>query len=406
MKRVLWVTAIPPCFDAGGGGEIRQAHLLDGLADRFDVDLLLAGRLDDERVRDRLHSVQEVSVDPYVDPTGSIRRRLRDVRWQVVERRPDEVARQRRVRKALTPYLVAGGAPEIVCVEYIGLAPLVPTRRRGFWVLTLHNLTSEMARHSASIAPGHRQRIMRTLEARNARRLERSAIRAYDLVVSPSPEDAARLSSDVVVVPNGVDIRRFKPSPPASAPRVVFTGALHTLPNRDGIVWFCQRVWPSIRREVGDAVLEIVGARPPEEVRALSRIEGVTVHADVPDVVPFLEHSRVAVVPVRIGTGSRLKALEAMAAGRPVAGTTIGLGGLDVRPGHDVLIADEADALASAVVRCLRDSELTAALGARGRAIVEERYGWSRIAADYASLLDERTSSQSNESELLGLARA
>jgi glycosyltransferase involved in cell wall biosynthesis len=263
-----------------------------------------------------------------------------------------------------------------------------------------------MARQNAAIAPGRRQRIMRTLEARNARRFEESAVRAYDLVVSPSPEDAARLSPDVVVVPNGVDTRRFRSSSPASAPRVVFTGALHTLPNRDGIVWFCECVWPLIRREVSDAALEVVGAQPPDEVRALAEIEGVTVHADVPDVVPFLENARVAVVPIRIGTGSRLKALEAMAAGRPVVGTTIGMGGLDVRPGQDALIADEANALAGAVVRCLRDPELASALGAQGRTVVEDRYSWSRIAAAYASLLDERTSLPSNETEMAGLARA
>src|SRR3954447_8236633 len=117
MKRALWVTAIPPCFDAGGGGEIRQAHLLDGLADRFDVDLLLAGNLSDERVRARVRSVQEVPVEPYADPPGSLRRRMRDVRWQILERRPDEVARQRPIRQALMPHLAAAEEHEIVCVE-------------------------------------------------------------------------------------------------------------------------------------------------------------------------------------------------------------------------------------------------------------------------------------------------
>jgi polysaccharide biosynthesis protein PslH len=194
-----------------------------------------------------------------------------------------------------------------------------------------------------------------------------------------------------------VDIRRFRPSSPASAPRVVFTGALHTLPNRDGILWFCEEVWPVIRREVADALLDIVGARPPDEVLALAEIDGVAVHADVPDVVPFLERARVAIVPIRIGTGSRLKALEAMAAGRPVVGTSIGMAGLDVRADDDVLIADAAQALASAVVRCLTDTELAAALGAQGRALVEERYSWSRIAAAYAAILDERASSRVNE---------
>lgn len=390
MKRLLWVTAIEPCFDAGGGGQIRQAHLLDALADRFQVRLLLAGTLHDERVRGRLRSVTEIPVALAGDPEGRTRRRLRDIRWEIVERQSDEVARHKRIRQALLPAIAAGPPRDIVCIEYIGLAPLLPRRRRAVWALTLHNLPSEMARHNARIAAGRRQRMMQALEERNSRRIERWAASAYDLVVTVSAEDAAALPRGATVVPNGVDTARFHPGPVPAAPRVVFTGALHTLPNRDGIHWFCGEVWPNVRARVPDARLDIVGARPSEDVLALGRIEGVRVHADVPDVAPFLELARVAVVPLRIGSGSRLKALEAMAAGRPVVGTTIGLGGLDVRSGHDALVADDPTAFASAVERCLTECDLAAQLAGRARALVEERYSWTRIGAEYAALLDER----------------
>ena len=388
--RVLWVTAIAPSYDAGGGGEIRQAHLLDALADRFEVHLLLAGNLHDERVRARLSSVREVPVKLADDPPGDWRRRLRDIRWLVVERRSDEVARHTKIRRALSPLLTVPPEPDIVCIEYIGLAALLPPRRHGFWALTLHNLTSEMARHNAVIAPGRRQRMMLGVEERNSRRLEHWAVRAYDLVVTVSREDAAMLPDGAVVVPNGVDVARFRPSPPALAPRVVFTGALHTPPNRDGIHWFCAEVWPAIRARVPDAILDIVGARPPPDVLALGNSDGVAVHADVPDVVPFLERARVAVVPLRIGSGSRLKVLEAMAAGRPVVGTAIGVGGLEARPGQDLIVAVDAGEFADQVARCLADHELAMRLGRQGRALVEERYSWDRIGAEYAALLERR----------------
>jgi glycosyltransferase involved in cell wall biosynthesis len=386
----LWVTAIEPSYDAGGGGQIRQAHLLDALADRFEVHLLLAGNLQDERVRARLRSVREVPVKLEDDPPGQMRRRLRDIRWLVVERRSDEVARHTKIRRALRPLIAAPPEPDIVCVEYIGLAPLLPPRRRGFWALTLHNLTSEMARHNASIAPGRRQRMMLAMEERHSRRLEHWAVVAYDLVVTVSREDAAMIPDGAVVVPNGVDVARFRPSPPPPSPRVVFTGALHTQPNRDGIHWFCAEVWPAIRARVPDATLDVVGARPPSDVLALGNSDGVAVHADVPDVVPFLERACVAVVPLRIGSGSRLKALEAMAAGRPVVGTAIGVGGLEARPGRDLLVAEDADAFADQVVRCLADRELAMRLGVQGRTLVEELYSWDRIGADYAALLERR----------------
>jgi glycosyltransferase involved in cell wall biosynthesis len=394
VKRLQWVTAIAPCFNAGGGGEIRQAHLIDAVAERFEVHLLVAGKLCDERVRARLRSVTEVPIALPPDPEGRMRRRLRDLRWEIVQRQSDEVARHGRIRRALRPHLALAPRPDIVCVEYIGLAPLLPRRRSGIWALTLHNLPSGMARHNALIAPGLRQRMMLAVEARNSRRIERWASDAYDLVVAVSPDDARELPA-AEVVPNGVDTERFHPTPVPASPRVVFTGALHTLPNRDGIQWFCEAVWPRVRASAQDATLEIVGARPAADVFALAEGEGISVHADVLDIAPFLERARVAVVPLRIGTGSRLKALEAMAAGRPVVGTSIGLGGLEAEPGRDALIADDAESFAEVVLRCLDDGGLAASVAARGRHLVESRYSWSRIGREYAALLDERVANAS-----------
>ena len=90
----------------------------------------------------------------------------------------------------------------------------------------------------------------------------------------------------VAVVPNGVDADRLRPTPLPAGPRVAFTGALHTLPNRDGIGWFCEHVWPSIRARIPDATLDVVGAAPAPEVLALGALPGVRVHPDVPDVAP------------------------------------------------------------------------------------------------------------------------
>jgi glycosyltransferase involved in cell wall biosynthesis len=388
MARLVWVTPIPPAFDAGGGGEIRQAHLLSALAERFDVHLLVAGTLTDERIRRRVGTVQELSVLAPGDPPERLRRRVRDLRWQVVQRLPDEVARHRPTRRALARAIAEGPRADLVCVEYIGLAGLLARGPAERWVLTLHNLTSEMARHNAALAPGRRQRAMRALEARNARRIERWAVEAYDLVVSPSPEDAQLLGPGVAVVPNGVDLERFQPTPLPGAPRLLFTGALHTLPNREGIQWFCQAVWPLIRARAPEARLDIAGAGPPAEVRALDRHPGVAVHPDVPDMVPFLERARVALVPLRIGTGSRLKVLEAMAAARPVVGTAIGLGGLDVLPGQDVLQADDPQSFAQAVLSVLDDDGLAGRLAQRGRARVEQSYSWAKIGREYAGLLE------------------
>lgn len=290
---------------------------------------------------------------------------------------------------------VAGDAPcDIVCVEYMALAPLLPRRREVPWTLTLHNLGSEMARHNAALAPGPRQRAMLAVEQRNARRLERWAVGAYDVIVTPSQADAAALPGAVAVVPNGVDVDRFRPSSLPAAPRLVFTGALHTFPNRDAVRWFCSEVWPRVRAEVPAAALDIVGSRPPADIQSLASRDGVALHADVPDVVPFLESARVAIVPIRVGSGSRLKILEAFAAERPVVSTTIGAGGLTATPGREFLVADDPASFAREVIRCLSDDELARGLARRGRELVEDGYSWARIGQRYVALLEETATSR------------
>lgn len=168
----------------------------------------------------------------------------------------------------------------------------------------------------------------------------------------------------------------------------MFTGALHTLPNRDGIVWFCSEIWPRIRAQVPEARLDIVGSRPPRNVASLDQLDGVAVHADVPAVPPFLGRARVAVVPLRIGSGSRLKVLEALAAGRPVVGTTIGVEGLEAVAGRHLLVEDEPEAFARAVVMLLTGDDQAQALARSGRELIDASYSWPQIGRRYADLLE------------------
>jgi glycosyltransferase involved in cell wall biosynthesis len=189
----------------------------------------------------------------------------------------------------------------------------------------------------------------------------------------------------VLVTPNGVDTGRFDPSPLPDRQEILLTGTLDFLPNVDAACWFGREVLPLVRRQVPGAALAIVGRRPVADVVALSSIEGVSVHADVPTVEPYLRAARVAVVPVRIGTGSRVKALEAMAAGRPVAATSIGLEGIDVVAGRDALVGDTPEALAGAVVRLISEPDLAGRVAAAGRRLVVSRYRWSEIADAFAS---------------------
>lgn len=390
MTRVVWVTPFPPDHD-GAGAHIRQAHLLDALAGRAEVHLVVPGRLGDDRVRRAVASVREVDVpEPDAGRHGRARRRLRDLRVATVGRQPRQVDVFRQVQRRLAAAAHDLGEVDVAVVEFASLAPILPGLMAARKVLTFHYVDSDMSAHEARIAPGARQRWLYAADVGKARRFERWALGACDLAIAVSAEDASALgvhgTGPVVVVPNGVDVDRFTPTPLPSEPRLVFTGALYTPANVDGVSRFCHEVLPQVRQAVPGTELAVVGARPVQRILDLAGRPGVTVHPDVASVVPHLQAARVALVPLRIGSGSRLKALEAMAAGRPVVGTTIGLGGLAYVAGTHALVADDPAGLAAATVRLLQDDALARALASAGRALVEERYRWDRIGDRFADL--------------------
>lgn len=228
-----------------------------------------------------------------------------------------------------------------------------------------------------------RRRWLAARRAAQARQLERWCLDFFDTVFSVSARDAAMLPGPTVVVDNGVDIGRYEPSPVPKEPRIGLIGTLGYLPNLDGARWFVNEVLPRIRSAVPDAQLDLVGRLPLPEVMALAQPPAITVIPDVPDIRPYYERTRVVIVPLRMGTGTRLKALEGMAASRPVVGTSVGLAGLDIEAGKHALVADDPEELANQVIRVLTDDDLAARLARAGRALVTERYSWERVAEPF-----------------------
>jgi glycosyltransferase involved in cell wall biosynthesis len=390
--RVLWVSAEPP-DRSGGGGNIRQAHLLSAVAAVHETHLLLAGELTDAAIRRCLASVTELPVAVASPPRSSAARRLLDLRLAGPEGPPERFA-GRAARAVLAAWLSDAAALsryDVVVVQHGALAPVLPRHRSGQWVAELHNVESGTLHAMAGIATARRQRLLLHAQARRAGRLERWIGGVYDRVVTVSADDAAALSCRAHVVPNGVDVSAWPVSVVPAAPTVMFTATLDYLPNVEGIQWFVREVWPRVRAVVPDARLDVVGRRPVESVAALAELPGVAVHANVPDVRPFVTAARVCVVPLRVGSGSRLKVLEAWAGGRPVVGTTVGLAGLAVEDGRNALVADGPGELAVAVGRTLRDASLAQALADAGRQRARERYDWASLGAAYAGWLGSLT---------------
>jgi glycosyltransferase involved in cell wall biosynthesis len=250
-------------------------------------------------------------------------------------------------------------------------------------VIDSHDVGYDLARQVATSSAPLGQRVHASFNWRKLAREELAAYSDADGVCVCSTADQRRLAADapsakLVVIPNAADVEHLQPRQTDPAPdgrTVLFFGLLATVPNVDGVVYFLREIWPRIAAARPDARFVVVGANPAPAIQAHAG-PGVTIVGPVDDLRPQLAAAAVIVVPLRLGSGTRLKILEAWAMARPVVSTTLGAEGLDAVPGQHLLIADDPADFASAVLRVLREPGLADELGRAGRSLVSERYSW------------------------------
>ncbi|MBL8044986.1 MAG: glycosyltransferase [Anaerolineales bacterium] len=216
------------------------------------------------------------------------------------------------------------------------------------------------------------------------KRFEAETLSAVHAVTCCSPEDAAALQALVptikpVIVPNGIDINRYQPVATGPQLSAIFTGKMDYRPNVDAVLWFAAEIWPRVRAQVLNAQFTIVGQKPLPTVQQLHGQNGITVTGAVPAIQPYLAEASVYVAPLRMGGGTRLKLLEAMAMRKPIVSTTVGAEGFAVRSGQELLLADAPDTFAQAVVELLRNPALGEKLSAAGYVFVRTHYDWPVI---------------------------
>lgn len=221
------------------------------------------------------------------------------------------------------------------------------------------------------------------------KRYERQACNRFDLILAVSPQDKDVMQqlgvhTPIEIVETGVDTTFFAPRHDVRVVpgRLLFLGSLDWMPNIDGIKWFVQDIYPRIRQACPTVSLDIVGRRPTAEIQALvSESESVRVFGSVPDVRPHISEADVFVVPLRIGSGTRLKIFEAMAMQKPVVSTTIGAEGLPIEHDRHLLLADSPEDYADAVVSLVQNPVRNKALASAGHELVRGKYSWTSVGA-------------------------
>jgi glycosyltransferase involved in cell wall biosynthesis len=254
-------------------------------------------------------------------------------------------------------------------------------------VLDAHNVEFEIVRRHAATLGVSPSRLFAELEWRRLERYERRRYPTCRLIFSVSTVDARQirgLAGDnvpVVDVPIAVEAETLTSGPVPGGKQILFVGGLHWPPNADAVSFFIQEIFPSIRETVPDATFTVVGRNPERVPRSLSEAPGVQFAGHVEDVEPYFRRSRVMVVPIRAGSGMRVKILDSMGRGVPTVATTVGCEGIEVVSGTHLLVADDPRAFAATVVRVLSDDALARSLSLAGRELVLGSYDVATIRA-------------------------
>ncbi len=256
------------------------------------------------------------------------------------------------------------------------------------WVVMAHNVESLIWRRYTEAEPNPVKRWYVRRQWHKFERFERWAMAAATTSVAVSPDDANLMRERFgvrapAVVENGVDTAYFRPQRDVDRDpaRVLFLGSLDWRPNLDAVNLLLDDIFPRVRAQVPHATLALVGRHPPDWLRArAAATPGVQLSADVPDVRPFLATCGMLAVPLRIGGGSRLKILEALATATPVVSTRVGAEGLTLTPGRDLVVTAGPEGMADAIAAGIRRPDELQEQAEGGRAEVLARYDWGPLA--------------------------
>ena len=376
------------------GGHLRTYHLLRAVAKSFRVTLVTSSVAPEP---EGIAALADAGVDVQL---ARIRQRsaLSDAQ-QVVRslvRRKPYVLYERHWHAATAAVLSATlkrERPDVLYLDHLDSLLYRPWCDGVPVVMDLHNVYSTLVARLAAEQRNAARRLYLRHEGQMLARMEADAISAADLLFCVSDADEAHFrrcgASAIQLVPNGVDCAAYAHLPierPQAPPIVLYTGVLSWEPNAEAARFLAEIVLPRVKMSIPDAKLQIVGRAPSQAVKGLDRLASVEVHGDVPSIVPYLHRARVLAVPLASGGGTRLKILEAFAAGVPVLSTPVGCEGLQVEDGRELLIAG-FDTYADRTVELLQDPRRAERLASAGRALARQTYDWEVVGGAAAAAL-------------------
>jgi len=384
--KILWVKP-GKLLPLDTGGKLRTYNILRHLSKQHAVTYLsyYSGNRDSQyelEISEHLPGAVSVhGVPPY---TSGFQRYL-DYVLRLPSFVPYSVCRftSAHVRRLIEDWISAQRFDVAVC-DFLASALNFPPELAIPVILFQHNVEGLLWRRRAQFETKWLHRLSAEIECAKMTRFEPRQVRRFHHVFAVSDHDRDAMSAivdreHITVIPTGVDVTKFHYDPELrpAAPLVVFAGSMDWAPNIDAVEYFCREIWPHVLAQVPEGRFRIVGRDPHARVRKLVSTS-VEVTGTVPSVVEHFREAAVLVVPLRMGGGTRIKIYEGMALGKATVSTPIGAEGLDVRHGHDILLADNPRLFARYVAALLRDEntrrEFEAAAAATAR-----KHDWSMV---------------------------
>ena len=393
--KILWVKAgglVPPDI----GGKIRSYSIVKELAKTHEVTLFNFYAAHQSDVHSGLKGMFDQVINlPLPIATNRGFGELASFARNVFSSSPHTVSKYCRPEvKARMRELLASQKFDVIICDFVVAAEAIPWEVECPKVIFTHNVEALIWKRHFQVSRNPVWKIASWGEYQKMVRFEKHFLNKSDHVLTVSEADKDFFSdfldrSKMTVISTGVDTEYFRPDTASEQPNsLVFTGSMDWMPNEDGVLYFLRSILPLIRREIPEITFTIVGRKPSEKLRAAAASEpGVRVTGTVEDIRPYVREGSVYVVPLRIGSGTRLKIFEAMAMGKAIVSTSLGAEGLPVRDSEDISIADKPEEFARKVCELLRGLDDRQRLGSAARRLVEQHYSWSSVAAEFDDVL-------------------
>jgi sugar transferase (PEP-CTERM/EpsH1 system associated) len=401
-KKILWVKG-GGFLPLDTGGKIRSYNLISHLARSHSIVVFTFYGAHEQDENTLMNEIVERAVCHPLDlpKSRSFKEAFRYFR-NFFSTRPFAVEKYcRRIVQQQVRELISRERFDLVVCDFLVAAGVIPWEAPIPKLLFTHNVEAAIWKRLCNVTHNPIKRVAFEREWRTTKAFEAQVLHMADHVLTVSNTDRDSFSSTIAperitIVPTGVNTDFFRSTGCAQRPRsLVFTGSMDWIPNEDGIVYFLRHILPLVRRSLPDTSLTIVGRSPSANLkREVARIQNVLLTGRVDDVRPYVDQAEVYIVPLRAGSGTRLKIFEAMALRKAIVSTTVGAEGLAVINNRHLLLADDSDEFASAVLRLLENAGLRNRIGSAARELVENKFSWTAAANTVDRVISRLTSEQ------------